>query len=76
MFRDFTRHQAQALGVTGFVRNLPGGQGVEVVAEGQREKLEQLLDVVRRGPPRAVVEGISTTWGERTGEFEDFKIRY
>jgi len=40
-FRDFTSRQAKGLGVTGYVRNLPGGRIVEVQAEGERKKLEK-----------------------------------
>jgi acylphosphatase len=75
-FRDFTRHQAGSLGLTGYVRNLPGGRAVEVMAEGERAGLEQLLEILRAGPPRAAVESVSVTWGDPGGEFTNFKIRY
>ena len=41
-FRAHTEEKANSLGVTGWVRNLSGG-GVEVVAEGERKVLEELL---------------------------------
>ncbi len=74
-FRDFTRLKAQALGVSGYVRNLPGGS-VEVLAEGERPALENLLCYLQQGPPRASVEGVAATWGESTGEVSGFRIRY
>ena len=76
MFRDFTRYQAEALSLTGCVRNLPGGRAVEVKAEGERTKLEELLSLVKRGPPRAVVESAAPTWGKYTGVYRDFRIRF
>jgi acylphosphatase len=76
LFRDFTRRQAEGLGLTGYVLNLPGGRAVEVEAEGERNKLEEFLKIVTRGPPRAVVEDISPTWGEYTGKYTDFRIRF
>jgi len=76
MFRDFTRQQAERLGLSGYVRNLPGGRSVEVEVEGERARLEELLRIVKRGPPRAVVESVLPTWGEYTGRYRDFNIRF
>jgi len=76
MFRDFTCHQAESLGLTGYVRNLPGGGAVEVEAEGERTRLEELLSIVKRGPPRALVESALATWGKYTGKYRDFRIRF
>ena len=59
-FRDSCRSQAQRLGVRGWVRNLPD-RTVEVVAEGPRDRVDQLLDWCRHGPPRAQVTGIAVT---------------
>ena len=76
MFRDFTCRNARALGLAGFARNLPGGQAVEVQAEGERSKLEKLLVALKQGPPRAVVEKVKATWGEYTGSYYDFEVKY
>jgi acylphosphatase len=76
MFRDFTRHKAEELGLTGYVRNLPGGRAVEVEAEGERARLEDLLAILKRGPARARVESVLPDWSEYTGKYRDFKIKY
>jgi acylphosphatase len=76
LFRDFTSRHAQELGVKGYVRNLPGGRAVEVKAEGKLEKLEELIDYLRAGPPRAQVEEVAVSWTEYTGSFSHFGIRY
>ena len=72
-YRSATSEQARVLGVTGWVRNLRGGE-VELVAEGPRAVLERLLDWCRLGPPAAQVEGVDATWSAATGEWTDFKI--
>ncbi|MBI2972101.1 MAG: acylphosphatase [Candidatus Aenigmarchaeota archaeon] len=54
-FRDFVRQSALELGVTGWAKNLPDGS-VEILAEGDKEQLEKLLEKVRVGPDRARVE--------------------
>ena len=51
-FRAFVQRHAQALGLSGWARNLPDGATVEVVAEGSRAALDGLLAScakVRRG---------------------------
>ena len=75
-FRYFVVRRAQDLGVTGYAYNTPDGRSVEVVAEGGREGLEELLGSVREGPTGAVVEDVAVNWSEATGEFRDFRIVY
>ncbi len=73
MFRDFTQRQARALGLTGTVKNLKAGS-VLVVAEGEEDKLDQLLAYLKNGPILAKVERVEEKWLEATSEFSDFKI--
>jgi acylphosphatase len=74
-FRDHTRKWAGSLGLTGWVRNLGDGR-VEVLAEGEREKIESLIGRLEEGPPRAMVEGVAVDWEEYTGEFPGFRIAW
>ena len=46
-FRFLAQHVARMLGLTGWVQNLYDGR-VEVVAEGQRQQLEQFLAFQRQ----------------------------
>ncbi len=75
-FRDFTSRRARELGITGYVRNLPGGTTVEIRAEGEREKLEELITCLKIGPPRAKVEKVDASWSDYTGNYSHFSIRY
>ena len=75
-FRDFTLRHARELGLTGYVRNLPGEKAVEVQAEGERNKLERLIDHLKVGPPAAKVEKVVTNWSEYTGSYAGFTVRY
>jgi acylphosphatase len=74
-FRYETQALAEEVGVWGWVRNSPDG-GVEAVFEGEKEKVEQMLDFCRRGPPGAKVTGIDVKWEPYRGEFSGFNIRY
>ena len=62
-FRDFTLAHARALGLAGWVRNVSDGVSVEVLAQGNRPALEELLAHLRRGPHGAHVERVDVEWG-------------
>lgn len=72
-FRDSTRQEAERWGVTGWVRNVPDGR-VEVLAEGPEEKVRNLIDWCRQGPPRARVNRVDESFEEWQGGFESFDI--
>ncbi len=74
-FRFFAQHVANQLGITGWVRNLYDGR-VEVVAEGDREKLELFLAELKKGPRMARVEKVDLDWEEFRDEFLDFSIKF
>jgi acylphosphatase len=74
-FRESTRVEAERLGVTGWVANLPDGR-VEIVAEGPREQLEALIRWARRGPPDARIDALEVAWEEATGEWDSFQVRW
>jgi acylphosphatase len=75
-FRDSVSQRARELGLYGHVRNLPGGEAVEVRAEGQRHQLERLVDYLHKGPPAARVKRVETEWSEYTGDYSVFTIKY
>jgi acylphosphatase len=75
-FRAFAREQATKLGLAGYVRNLPMEGAVEVWAEGDRAKLEELIDYLKVGPPIARVTRVVTSWSQYTGDYSRFNIRY
>ena len=74
-FRANTYEKAKELQLTGWVRNLPDGR-VEIVAEGEKEKVEKLIEWAKIGPSLAKVENVKILWEKYQGEFEDFSIRY
>ena len=75
-FRAFVSRQAKELSLTGNVRNVPSGEAVEVNAEGEKERLEELISCLRVGPPAAKVEKVITEWSEYTGSYSLFNIMY
>lgn len=75
-FRESTRRLAEQLGIFGFVRNLPDHRTVEVVAEGDRERLDELVEFLKVGPPAARVESVETEWSSYTGQYADFSSTF
>ena len=81
-FRYFVLRNARLLGLTGYVRNLQDAgadwenERVEVVAEGDREKLEQLVSQLNVGPRAARVKRVDVNWSEASGKYGRFDIEY
>lgn len=75
-FRNFVSQRASALGLTGYVCNLHDMESIEVMAEGERKRLEELVSYLHVGPTAARVERVVTTWSEHSGRYNDFRIRY
>jgi len=73
-FRYYVLREAASRGLTGWVANAPDGS-VRCVAEGPRERLEELAERLRAGPPSAVVEAVDVAWTSFTGGFERFGVR-
>ncbi|MBI2088928.1 MAG: acylphosphatase [Deltaproteobacteria bacterium] len=72
-FRATAAAEANRLGVKGWVRNCPDG-AVEVLAEGERKRLDDLIAWCRHGPPGAHVHNVTLRWENCRGEFRDFRI--
>ena len=74
-FRVYVSRRAGELGLEGYVRNLPDGT-VEVIAEGEKNKLERLIDYLSEGPPGAAVQKMDTGWSEYSGKYSGFSVGY
>ncbi len=75
-FREYVYTRARFLRLVGYVRNLPDGRSLEVVAEGERRDLEQLLEYLHDGPRSSRVDAIDAEWSEATGAHRDFGVDY
>ncbi len=73
-FRYATCRQADALGLTGWVGNLPQGS-VEAEFEGPKNRLEEMLEWCRAGPSFAQVYHVETSWDSGKSRYTTFGIR-
>ncbi len=73
-FRWWVRSAADRMGLTGWVMNGADERSVELVAEGPPAALDQLEQMLRRGPPGAVVDDVEATRSPPSGGYERFQI--
>lgn len=74
-FRAHVEYSARQMGgLTGWVRNV-GYDTVEAIAEGERERVERFIEMMKEGPPGARVDESKVEWEEPTGEFDRFGVR-
>lgn len=80
-FRQFVKHEARELGLTGWVKNLPaspslGGpdQRLEVLVQGARDEVEQLIKQCKKGPFLAEVEEVEVLWEKISEKYVEFKV--
>ncbi|MGB1581434.1 MAG: acylphosphatase [Nevskiales bacterium] len=73
-FRYAACQQAQNIGLSGWVRNLPDGR-VEALATGTADTLSHFEDWLHNGPPGARVAGLQIMPGQQAADSADFEIR-
>jgi acylphosphatase len=66
-FRAEARDRAASLDLGGWVRNNPDGT-VEAAFEGERERVESMVEWCRRGPALAQVEDVDVAWEQPLGD--------
>lgn len=71
--RAWTREQANALGVAGWVRNCPD-RSVEAHLEGEERAVEQLVNRISTGPPGARVDDVQVETAD-LAQLSSFEVR-
>lgn len=72
-YRATCQEVAQGYGLKGWVRNLQTGQ-VEVLAQGEKEKIEKLIGWCKKGPSGAKVIDVKVDWQETSEQLSNFEI--
>jgi len=72
-FRQGVKEVASGLGLRGVVRNEPDGS-VKIVAEGEEDNLQTLINWCRKGTTWAKVKNVQVVWKKTLDEFKNFEI--
>lgn len=76
-FRQFVFGHARRLGLKGYVKNdRQDRQRVEIIAEGKRAALEELVRLLQQGPAGSRVNQVQVGWSCATGNYPTFEITY
>jgi acylphosphatase len=73
-FRAWTRDEAKALGVTGWVRNDADGS-VEAFVEGSDGAVAKMIALIGQGPSHANVDNVEVEEADPEG-FDRFEVRH
>ena len=80
-FRSWTKEQADGRGIHGWIRNVYDrpeifgkDAGVEAVFQGEEEKVDQLIELIKIGPPLAGVDDVRTEIEETDTSLTHFEI--
>lgn len=73
-FRASAQEKARTLGVSGWVRNAPGGD-VEAVADGPQAAIEAFVAWCHHGPEEDRVERVTVSEPGPEGSFSQFEVR-
>ncbi len=74
-FRYYAKDLADAAGVSGWVRNVQGGR-VEAVVQGPAGKVDDLIALLKKGPPWGKVSEIEVVEEPFEEGLVGFTIRY
>lgn len=73
-YRYFAQRYARKLGIKGFAENKPDGS-VYIEAYGDEENLKKFLDILKEGPPLAIVDRLEVEENKEIKDFRDFEIK-
>jgi len=81
-FRAWTKIQAKILGVSGWVKNVYDKPeifgitgGVEAVVQGEEEKVEKMIEILKKGSPVSRVDEVEIFFEKPSENFDGFEIR-
>lgn len=74
-FRGAARLRAQALNITGFVRNEKDGT-VFITASGEMNQMEEFIQWCHKGPEGAKVTDVQINYLNSIKHFNNFEITY
>jgi acylphosphatase len=76
-YRDMVAEMANKMDITGIVKNLPDGKSVKIIAEAEKDVLDEFIKLLRaKDDPIIKVKNMDAAFEPATGEYEFFDIVY
>ncbi len=76
-YRDLVAEMANKMDITGMVENLPDGKSVKIIAEAEKDVLNDFIKSLWvKDDPTIKVKNIDAVFEPATGEYEFFDIMY
>ena len=73
-YRNFVRTRAAMRDITGWVMNSNDGR-VEAILEGEKEAIERVIEMCKKGPVFARVSNIDVKWEDKLDRYSSFTIK-
>lgn len=73
-FRHFIKKNAEALGVKGWVKNLPDGR-VEAIFQGSEEQIDEIIQRCKKGPVAGFVQDIKVRDANDETAYKSFEVK-
>ena len=73
-FRAWAKDEAETIGLAGWIRNDADGS-VEAHLEGDEAAVEEMIDLMREGPPDATVDNVDVEEADPEG-LDRFEVRH
>ncbi|MCX8083636.1 MAG: acylphosphatase [Calditerrivibrio sp.] len=74
-YRAFVQDKATSLKLYGYVKNMPDGS-VFIDVQGDEEKLNLLIDYLKKGPPMSRVDSLDIKPMDILADYTRFSISY
>ncbi|MEA3513883.1 MAG: acylphosphatase [Nanoarchaeota archaeon] len=74
LYRANTKKKAEELLLCGYAKNLPDGS-VEVIAQGPKTKVDELVEYCMHGHDCAYVEDIDIEYSDNEEDIDKFEIK-
>ncbi len=73
-FRAWTKIQAKALKIKGWVKNNYDKNCVEALLQAEKENIDEMIGRLRQGAPVSKVDEVEVDWEPVSETFAEFKI--
>jgi acylphosphatase len=81
-FRAWIKIQSKVFGISGWVKNVFNkpeiygvGGGIEALLQGEDDKIDKIIQEIKKGPSVSRVENVEILWEEPKEILEGFEIR-